>query len=576
MLQQITDSRRSNLTAKAIHSGFQEYEADLNSIILRAKTRFETRDWHGVVTDSLETMDVYKHVVSRVVDEIEAFLKERLNDRQLWIGIKAVYSGAIDGRDDWELAETFFNSVTRRVFSTVGVDPSIEFVNADFETPSIAPTSFECLVHESPASVEELIATILSDFSFDVEYENLARDVTLVSSRVREYFRSIGLAPTIDRVEMASPVFYRGRAAYLIGRAFCEGQLFPFVLALENTENGIVVDAVLLEESLTSILFSFTHSYFRVLADKPAELVQFLRTIIPQKKVAELYISIGYNKHGKTELYRDLLQHLEDTDDQFEFSNGVPGMVMIVFTMPSHDVVFKVIRDRFAQPKTITRGQVLDKYRLVFKHDRAGRLVDAQEFEHLQFHRRNFSNELLEELTAESSRAVEFVGDQVILQHAYIERRLVPLNVYLAESDESAARAAVIDYGQSIKDLMVSNIFPGDLLTKNFGVTRHGRVVFYDFDELCFLTECRFRKVPKARHYEDELADEPWFSVGDSDVFPELFLSFLGLKGTLRDAFVEHHGDLLDADFWNRIQGMIRDGDMIRIFPYAQNVRLRA
>lgn len=576
MVVPITDSRRANLTAKLIHSGFQEYEVELKSIVLRAKTRFETRDWPGVVTDSLETMDVYKKVVRRVVSEIEAFLKERLNDRQLWIGIKAVYSGAIDGRDDWELAETFFNSVTRRVFSTVGVDPSIEFVNADFESPSLPSASFDCTIHESPPSIEELVVNILTDFSFGVEYENMERDVALISSRVREHLQAVGLPPKIDRAEMASSVFYRGRAAYLVGRAFCNGQLFPFVIALENTDSGIGVDAVLLEENATSILFSFTHSYFRVLADKPAELVQFLRTIIPQKKPAELYISIGYNKHGKTELYRDVLRHLEDTDDQFEISRGIPGMVMIVFTMPGHDVVFKVIRDRFAQPKTITRGQVLDKYRLVFKHDRAGRLVDAQQFEHLKLPRCKFSDELLHELITESSKSVVLDGDDVIIRHAYIERRLVPLNLYLAEADPAASRAAVIDYGQAIKDLMVTNIFPGDLLTKNFGVTRHGRVVFYDFDELCFLTECRFRKVPRARHYEDELSDEPWFSVGESDVFPELFLSFLGLRDEHRDVFVEHHGDLLDADFWSEIQSMIRDGNMIRIFPYAQAVRLRA
>jgi isocitrate dehydrogenase kinase/phosphatase len=330
---------------------------------------------------------------------------------------------------------------------------------------------------------------------------------------------------------------------------------------------------VILDENLASILFSFAYSYFRVLTDRPYDVVQFLRGMMPRKRSAELYISLGYNKHGKTELYRDLLHHLAHTEDRFEVAEGVPGMVMIVFTMPSYDLVFKVIRDRFAKPKDVTRRDVMAKYSLVFRHDRAGRLIDAQEFEHLKFRRERFSEALVADLAREASKSVEVTQEHVIIRHAYIERRLVPLNLYLNKVDEQAGAAAIRDYGQAIKDLMATNIFPGDLLLKNFGVTRHGRVVFYDYDELCLLTDCKFRRIPPAEAVEDQMAAETWFSVGDHDVFPEQFPEFLGVTGRLREEFVADHSDLFDVKLWKEAQKSHRDGKLIRIFPYPPSVR---
>ena len=85
----------------------------------------------------------------------------------------------------------------------------------------------------------------------------------------------------------------------------------------------------------------------------------------------------------------------------------------------------------------------------------------------------------------------------------------------------------VRDYGNAIRDLAIANIFPGDMLWSNFGVTRHGRVVFYDYDEIEYLTDCMFRAVPAAPNPETELSGEAWYSVGQFDVFPEEFEPFL-------------------------------------------------
>ena len=116
---------------------------------------------------------------------------------------------------------------------------------------------------------------------------------------------------------------------------------------------------------------------------------------------------------------------------------------------------------------------------------------------------------------------------------------MTPLDIYLQQATPEEANQAIIDYGQAIKDLAVTNIFTGDMLLKNFGVTRHGRLVFYDYDELRPLTDCNFRKFPQAMSYEDELAAEPWFHIGEDDVFPEEFLRFMGLPNNVKETFLE-------------------------------------
>jgi isocitrate dehydrogenase kinase/phosphatase len=294
---------------------------------------------------------------------------------------------------------------------------------------------------------------------------------------------------------------------------------------------------------------------------------------MPLKPVAELYIAIGYNKHGKTERYRALYRHLSNSNDKFEIARGAKGMVMTVFTLPSYDVVFKIIKDRFAYPKTSTRDQVMDRYRLVFKHDRVGRMVDAQEFEYLTFQRERFSQELLEELQAVAAQTVTVTDDEVIIKHLYTERRLYPLDLYIKEMGSEKAKAAVIDYGNAIIDLAAANIFPGDLFIKNFGVTRHGRVVFYDYDELTLLTECNFRKMPESRSYDDEVADQPWFAVAENDIFPEEFRRFLWFPGPLREVMEEQHGRLFTPEFWQELQQRTRAGELLDFYPYSQKKR---
>jgi isocitrate dehydrogenase kinase/phosphatase len=336
-----------------------------------------------------------------------------------------------------------------------------------------------------------------------------------------------------------------------------------------------VVDAVLMTSDEASVVFGFSWTYFRVDAPRPRALVEFLQSIMPIKQAHELYTSIGYNKHGKTELYRGLLSHLEGSDARFAFVEGDEGMVMAAFTLPSFNVVFKIIKDSFGAPKNTTRRAVMAKYQFVFVRDRVGRLADAQEFEHLEFPRRCFPDDLLDYLLRVAGSTVRVEGERVIVRHLYTERKVIPLNLYLKEADAAAARDAVIDYGNAIKDLAAADIFTGDMLAKNFGVTRHGRVICYDYDELCLLSECRFRRMPQPTSEEEELAAEPWFFVGEQDVFPEEFNAFLVPSGEVRNTFLQAHADLLGIEFWQGVQRRLAQGEIVDVFPYRREARLQ-
>ncbi len=576
MMPSTSNNKRSHQGAIAIYEAFITYRTRFMEITRRAPLHFVDREWQAMRADAARRLELYRQAVDRIEADIRRLLADSVLDKRMWADIKAAYAAELVNHDAWELAETFFNSITRRIFSTVGVDSNIEFIDTVVGTPP-GRTTPECYrTFENQLPNAALIKRILADYPWMTSFQNLENDARQAAAKIKAHLQQLGSSGKIDRIDIVRGMFFRGMGAYLVGRIDGGSGWIPLAIALLNTRDGIVIDGVLLTEDDLSILFSFTRSHFHVEVDRPHDLVQFLKSTLPNKRIAELYISIGFHKHGKTELYRELLDHLSVCyEDRFDISRGQRGMVMIVFNMPNDDLVFKLIRDRFDTPKKTTRREVMEKYDLVFKHDRAGRLVDAQSFEHLKFEGGCFSTQLLAELKQEAAHTVRIAEDSIIVQHAYVERRVTPLDIYLKEADEDKAIRTVLDWGNAIKDLAVSNIFPGDILMKNFGVTRHDRVVFYDYDELCLLTSCNFRKLPPPSVHDDEMAAEPWFYVDENDVFPEELQYFMELSGSLKQVFLAHHADLFGVDFWQQTQDKIRVGQLPHIFPYSRHCRIK-
>ena len=556
--------------AEAVLAAYERYAAKFRDLTRQARARFLAREWRAGQEDAVKRLLLYPRTVRRAVEALEGRIApgdEAMKER---------YARLVEGRPDAEVALTYFNSVVRRVTGTVGVDPRGEFT-AD-EAPPPAPEDGADPVHVVAWTGEGVHAAafeaLFRESGMAERFADLAADAEACAAALRA---QLGAAADDVRAVEALPFpFFRNKGAYLVARLrMASDEVRPLVVPLLHVEGGVRPDAVLASHDEVSIVFSFARSYFHADTERPGEAVTFLRTLMPAKPRHELYIGMGYNKHGKTELYRDLMRHLRTEEARFEMAEGVRGMVMSVFTLPSYNVVFKVIKDEFGAPKNVTRRQVMQKYRLVFLLDRVGRLVDAQEFEHLELPRACFGDRLLDDLLREAGGSVRVEDERVVVSHLYTERRLRPLDLYLREAGEDEAVAAVLEYGSAIRDLACANIFPGDLLLKNFGVSRHGRVIFYDYDEISLLTEVNFRSIPKARYDEDEMSAEPWFSVNEADVFPEEFVPFLVPPGRLREAFMDVHGDLFTVRFWKEMQRLQEAGDLPDFFPYPRARRLR-
>lgn len=559
--------------ARAAADAFAAWHDAFRAITARAPGRFARAEWRDAQEDMRERLALYR----AGLDALERAVRAQLAGpprRAWWEAVRAAYAFVTAPRPDAELAETWFNSLTRRLFAPEELADELLF-----QRPRARP-SLEGATAPAHRTVParhlgpDVLARVLAMLPLVRPLADPAGDARRAAAALAAQLAAAARDRSLEAIELLPCVFYRNKGAYAVGRVRTAGGLVPLVLALVNRDGRLEVDAVLTSPDEVSAVFGFTRSYFFVDVPRPRDVVAFLQSILPLKRVDELYIAIGYERHGKTELYRELRRHLDRPGARFRASEGDRGMVMAVFTLDSLNVVFKVIKDRCDPPKTATPRLVREKYDLVFRHDRVGRLADAQEFEGLRLGRAHFEPELLAELERVAGRTVQVEGDVVTVRHVYTERRVTPLNLYLRSAPPRAAAAAVVDYGWAIKDLAAANIFPGDMLLKNFGVTRHGRVIFYDYDELSLLVDCRFRRLPPPRDDADEFAAEPWFGVGEHDVFPEEFRPFLSLEGRLGELFLKHHADLCTVEFWTAMQARQRRGDLPDFFPYPPARRL--
>jgi isocitrate dehydrogenase kinase/phosphatase len=571
----VTRQTRAVDAARGILAVFDSHQAQFRLVTRRAEARFLTRDWQGGQHDAAERLTLYRQFASWCVQDLRRSLQEAIAEIPLWVALRQAYAREAAHRLDAELAYTFFNSVARQALRAVGPEAGVYFDDRDFQNlpPLSAAQVLRC--YPGGRSLEAILRDVLGDLPFGAAFRARDEDAALVARRLAEELARRPRGAALEAIEVVPTPFYRNKGAYLVGRVVTAAGTTPLLLPIVHDESGIRVDAVLTTSDDVSVVFSFTRSYFHVELDCPRAMVEFLRSLMPRKPTDEVYTSLGYHKHGKTELVLALLRHMNAHDARFEVAEGDKGLVMAVFALPSLNVVFKIIKDHFGPPKQTTRQHVMEKYHLVFVRDRVGRLADAQEFEGLTFARDRFAPELLAELLADCGGSVRVEDDHVVIRHLYTERRVTPLNLYLRQVEESRAVDAVLDYGQAIRDLAAANIFTGDMLLKNFGVTRHGRVIFYDYDELCLLTECNFRHIPEARYDDEEYSAEPWFSVGEHDIFPEEFRAFLTLPGRPGQAFQAAHSELLTVEYWRRMQALAERGEVVDIFPYRPGRRLR-
>ncbi len=593
MFPQRLDSSIAYDIAKAMMNGFNRHYQLFRSESARAKHRFETADWHGQQRAQRERIEFYDLRVREASMRLEREFGAGEQPMDVWQQVKLHYIGLLVNHHQPELAETFFNSVTTKILHRsyfqndfIFVRPAVSTEYIENDEPTAQPTYRA--YYPSRDNMRENILRLVLDFDLRLEFEDLDRDAGYVLEAVNERLGEVKLRANFQ-IQVLSSLFFRNKGAYVVGKIINGFNELPFALPVLHGKSGkLVIDAVLFGEDDLLILFSFARAYFMVDMGIPSAYVQFLRSMMPRMPRAEIYNALGLAKQGKTLFYRDFLYHLRHSTDKFRIAPGIKGMVMLVFDLPSFPYVFKVIKDYFPPQKDTTREQVKGKYLLVKQHDRVGRMADTQEYSEVAFPRERFDDELIAEIEKFAPSQLE-ISDrdddgnmEVIIKHVYIERRMIPLNIYLQEAfdvgvNEPAAKEqierAVVEYGNAIKDLVAANIFPGDMLWKNFGITRHGKVVFYDYDEIEYITDCKFRRVPTPRNEEEEMSGEVWYSVGPKDVFPETFAPFLLGNNAVREVFMKHHSDLLDAAFWQSHQARIQAGHVHDVFPYEREKR---
>ncbi len=568
--------------ARTILDGFDKHYRLFRATSKTAKRHFERGDWTVAQQAARDRIGFYDQRVQEFVQALEdEYDSSELTD-EVWRELKLHYIGMLSDHKQPELAETFFNSVCCNILHRTYFHNDFIFVRPVvsteyIETEELAPTYR--VYYPSVDGLRFSLKRIVTNFQLNAEFADLDRDVALVEQRLLQIFGIETREPNYQ-IQVLSSLFFRNKGAYIVGKGINGNREFPFIVPiLHNRQGKLFLDTVLFDHEQITILFSFTRAYFLVDMEVPSAYVQFLRSMLPRKPRSEIYTILGLQKQGKTLFYRDYLQHLKHTSDRFEIAPGIRGLVMLVFALPSFPYVFKVIKDFFPPPKETTRAQIKEKYLLVKNHDRVGRMADTLEYSNVAFPRERFAEELIAELKHFAPSLVEEdeAGDQIIIKHLYIERRMVPLNIWLTNAEQGGNEAliehGVLEYGNAIKELVAANIFPGDMLYKNFGVTRHGRVVFYDYDEIEYITDCNFRTIPLARTEEEEMASEPWYPIGKYDVFPEQFGAFLLGNPKIKKYFMKHHADLLTQAYWQARKQRIMDGFIEDVFPYPQQIR---
>lgn len=561
------------LIAQTILQGFDAQYGRFLEVTSGAQRRFEQADWHAVQQAMKNRIHLYDHHVGLVVEQLRCITNGQSTDAAFLLRVKEHYTRLLPDYPRFEIAESFFNSVYCRLFDHRSLTPERLFIFSSqperrFRT---IPRPLAKDFHPDHGW-ESLLMRVISDLPLRLRWQNKSRDIHYIIRHLTETLGTDNLAES--HLQVANELFYRNKAAWLVGKLITPSGTLPFLLPIHQTDDGeLFIDTCLTTTAEASIVFGFARSYFMVYAPLPAALVEWLREILPGKTTAELYMAIGCQKHAKTESYREYLVYLQGCNEQFIEAPGIRGMVMLVFTLPGFDRVFKVIKDRFAPQKEMSAAHVRACYQLVKEHDRVGRMADTQEFENFVLEKRHISPALMELLLQEAAEKITDLGEQIVIRHLYIERRMVPLNIWLEQVEGQQLRDAIEEYGNAIRQLAAANIFPGDMLFKNFGVTRHGRVVFYDYDEICYMTEVNFRDIPPPRYPEDELASEPWYSVSPGDVFPEEFRHWLCADPRIGPLFEEMHADLFRADYWRALQNRIREGHVEDVYAYRRRQR---
>ena len=571
LIEKASDSKKIDLLAQWALWEFDLFYSSFKTITESAKTAFETREYQASLTISRKRLSLYSDSMFKLGEKLADAFSPISRDQALWEVIEEKYRQLVRNRYEGDLALAYIHSVRRSLF--LGEWSPVAY---SFDTPSKANTNFSNFLFETFQTeliTTDLLINILRVPGFKVQYRELKVDAMLAAQRVKVDLDDRFSTYKIHKIEVIKGEFYRNRGAYIVGRIVLDNQSkVPLVIALLNDEKGIYVDAILTSESATFNIFSTTRANFHVNNDYYHELSEFLHSIIPKRSLGLAYSTIGFNHFGKVAVMEELKEELLSTDGKLDFAIGFKGTVAIGFQSPQSGYNLKVIRNTPTEQYKwgVFEGvpSVLEKYGRVHVINRTGSMLDNIIFYRVKLQKAWFTNALLQELLNDASECVTLQGESLFFRHLIVQSKLIPLPVYLENSSQAESEAAIINLGHCIKNNMAANIFNKDLDARNYGVGKFGGVYLFDYDALEQFTEVKIRTNQNQFEGEEDIPE--WFFEDGVIFLPEEIESGLRIPNrSLRQLFREVHGDLLQVDYYERIQNELRVGKVpsARVYP---------
>ena len=578
MARATRDDEMISLAARCILQEFELYYVESRGIPAQAQAAFEARDPARSIALSRRRLSIYSESIHALAAQLLDAYPALAADPTLWPQIEAHYLPMTTGRYEEDLAIAFLHSSRRMI-----VKDEWQPVDYSFGRAARRASPVQVYIHRDfsggaglrPAIVRE----ILEIPDFKRAFRDLQGDAERVAQRVNAELGFDGHDLDVVRViQMIDAGFFRNRGAYLVGRIILrERSAVPFVLSLENDESGIFVDAVLTREAAIHNIFSSTLANFHVNDPHYHELAAFLHSVMPGRALGLHYSTIGFNHVGKVAVMDELRGELDTSKERFETAPGFRGSVAIAFTAPSSAYVLKIIRDTptdsYKWGHFAGIESVLDKYRRVHEINRTGSMLDNIIYYNIRLEQSWFAPELLEELLAFAGQTVSQQDGSLTFKHLIVQPKMVPLPLFLETAARKDAEAAVVNLGHCIKNNAAANIFNKDLDGRNYGVSHFHKVYLFDYDALEVFTDVKIRTNVGREEGEEDIPD--WFFEDGVIFLPEEIESGLRIHDrALRRLFREAHGDLSSTDYWETLQGALKEGRVPRIRIYPENCKL--
>lgn len=571
-----SEAEKAEALARIILGAFDDYYTRSRTIPWLAKQAFETRDWPRAVELSQERLAIYSISIHKVVPILKRSIHESDQNGGFWDKVEARFRALVASRYEADLALAYLASVRRRVHRDV-------WVPAAHERPRSAAARPDLLRRfETPGRMtRELVEAILAVPDIKAPFRDLAGDAARVAERINQEL-GIDADRPLTRVEVVDAGFYRNRGAYIVGALEVAGhtgpQIGPLALALLHREGGVEVDAVILRETTLRHVFSSTLANFHVTVTAYHELVDYLYALMPTRPRGLHYSTVGYNHVGKLAVMEQITTGLAPGRATLDHAPGPRGSVAMALTTPALQYVLKVIRDKPTESYKWGRFEgvesVLAKYRSVHELNRSGSMLDNIVYTNLSLPRAIFGAAVVEEMLADAGQSVSLHGDGVFFRHLIVQRKLVPVPLYLETCTRREAEMVVIRLGQCIRNNAATNVFNKDLDGRNYGVSSLRFVYLFDYDAVESLTDVKVRTNLDREEGEEDIPG--WFFEEGIIFLPEELEMHLRLPDRdLRRLFRAAHGELFTVDYWTRMQRWLREGRVPRVRTYPRATQLR-